>query len=76
MNWERLMAAITGIFDTTLPGVRQPGWAGSRTVPVLLWYQRARQRRALARLEDWQLDDIDISREQAQREAAKPFWQK
>ncbi len=70
------MSAITGILDTTLSGVRQPGWTGRRILPDLLWFQRARQRRALAELDDRQLDDIGISREQAQREAAKRFWQK
>ncbi|WP_164513448.1 DUF1127 domain-containing protein [Thiosocius teredinicola] len=70
------MSAITGILDTTLSGVGQPVWTGRRIMPDLLWFQRARQRRALAELDDRQLDDIGISREQAQREAAKRFWQK
>ncbi|MCP5430924.1 MAG: DUF1127 domain-containing protein [Chromatiaceae bacterium] len=39
-----------------------------------LWLQRARQRRQLSQLADWQLDDIGISRNAAQTEAAKTFW--
>ena len=41
----------------------------------VLWRQRTRQRHQLAALSDRQLDDIGISREQADCEAAKPFWQ-
>lgn len=33
-----------------------------------------RQRRDLARLDDRALKDIGISREQADREARRPFW--
>ena len=33
-----------------------------------------RQRRALAQLDSRLLDDIGVSREDAVREAAKPFW--
>ena len=34
----------------------------------------ARQRRALARLDDHALDDIGITRAQARAEAARPIW--
>jgi uncharacterized protein YjiS (DUF1127 family) len=40
------------------------------------WYERQSQRRALAPLEDYRLKDIGLSREQARREAAKPFWKR
>lgn len=40
-----------------------------------LWYARARQRAQLAQLSDQQLVDIGISRSEALKEAAKPFWQ-
>jgi len=45
-------------------------------LPALLqvWYERARQRRQLAHLSDWQLNDLGISRSAAQDEAGKPFW--
>ncbi len=45
-------------------------WAGV----VRTWLQRSRQRRALAELDDRMLCDIGVTRLQAQREAAKPFW--
>ncbi|MCB1724842.1 MAG: DUF1127 domain-containing protein [Chromatiaceae bacterium] len=41
---------------------------------LTLWYARARQRSQLAALSDRQLADIGVTREQADREAAKPFW--
>ncbi len=41
---------------------------------VKLWNQRSRQRSQLAALSVEQLDDIGISREQVEIEAAKPFW--
>ena len=42
-----------------------------------LWamHEKARQRRALASLDDGQLDDIGLSREEATAEATKRFWQ-
>ncbi|MFW5679116.1 MAG: DUF1127 domain-containing protein [Pseudomonadota bacterium] len=42
---------------------------------ALLWYGRARERRALAELDDHLLRDIGVSRAEADREAGKPFWQ-
>jgi uncharacterized protein YjiS (DUF1127 family) len=36
---------------------------------------RRRQRQALLELEDHLLDDIGLTREQAEQEARKPFWQ-
>jgi uncharacterized protein YjiS (DUF1127 family) len=41
---------------------------------IKTWLQRSRQRRALAELDDRILCDIGVTRSQAQREAAKPFW--
>ena len=38
------------------------------------WHARARERRALAQLDDRMLRDIGISRTEAERECAKPFW--
>lgn len=40
-----------------------------------LWYQRARERRHLAELDDSLLRDMGIDRAAAHVEAAKPFWQ-
>jgi uncharacterized protein YjiS (DUF1127 family) len=38
------------------------------------WHGRARERRFLARLDDLALKDIGITRGDARRECAKPFW--
>jgi uncharacterized protein YjiS (DUF1127 family) len=49
------------------------GWL--RTLEV--WIDRSYQRRQLgelAELSDYLLRDIGVSREEAMREAAKPFW--
>jgi uncharacterized protein YjiS (DUF1127 family) len=47
-----------------------------RAIPLLgIWYQRARQRRQLVRIDDRQLRDIGLSRGVARREANKAFWQ-
>ena len=42
---------------------------------LLVWQMRARERARLAEMESYRLDDMGISRGQARREAAKPFWQ-
>ena len=42
---------------------------------IAIWRARARQRRALAMLDDTRLRDIGLTREQAEAEAAKPFWE-
>lgn len=39
-----------------------------------MWYDRARQRRHLATLNDHLLWDIGIDRASALKEASKPFW--
>jgi uncharacterized protein YjiS (DUF1127 family) len=41
---------------------------------VRLWYERDRQRNALAKLDDRMLRDIGITRVDAMRECRKPFW--
>ncbi len=38
------------------------------------WIERARQRHALAALDDHMLRDIGITRVEAARECEKPFW--
>lgn len=43
-------------------------------VRILFWQERARQRCELLGLEDWQLEDIGVTRAQALEEARKPFW--
>jgi uncharacterized protein YjiS (DUF1127 family) len=41
---------------------------------IRMWFERSRQRRALAELDDRLLRDIGVTSAQARREAAKPFW--
>ncbi len=43
---------------------------------VKLWNNRSLQRRELLGLDDAALKDIGICRQDAQMEAAKPFWRK
>ena len=43
-------------------------------VRIAAWSARARERRMLAWLDDRSLKDIGVSRADARREAAKPFW--
>ena len=42
---------------------------------LLLWHDRARQRRRLGELDARLLADMGLSRSQALAEAGKPFWQ-
>ena len=48
---------------------------GRLLVLSLLWRERARQRHALAELDDRMLKDIGLSQAEVSREIAKPFWQ-
>ncbi len=41
---------------------------------LLVWQERARQRRQLASLDDRLLSDMGVSRTEAERGAAIPFW--
>ena len=56
--------------DTRPGGFAIPGWLRLAEI----WIERSRNRRALTRLDDHLLRDIGISREAAEREAARPFW--
>jgi uncharacterized protein YjiS (DUF1127 family) len=38
------------------------------------WIERRRQLQALTELDDHLLKDVGLSRQQARREAARPFW--
>ncbi|MGH6728306.1 MAG: DUF1127 domain-containing protein [Pseudolabrys sp.] len=54
-------------------------WLGAifeKTRRQQLWFEleKARQRGLLKDLDDWQLKDLGLTREQAMREARKPFW--
>ena len=41
---------------------------------LLLWHERARQRRQLLQLDDVMLRDLGVTRADASGEAGKPFW--
>ena len=41
---------------------------------LLIWQERAAQRRVLQQLDDHMLKDIGLSRADASHEADKPFW--
>jgi uncharacterized protein YjiS (DUF1127 family) len=52
----------------------QQSWLIRLADLVIDWAERARERRFLAELDDRALHDIGLSRSDAEREAAKPFW--
>lgn len=54
------------------PGLRLAVAACARL--IAMWMDRARQRRALAAMDDRLLSDIGITRNEAEREIEKPFW--
>ena len=51
------------------------GWFAVMLAHFSLWNQRLEQRRRLACLSDELLRDVGITREVAEREVAKWFWQ-
>ena len=66
---------------SALPKIRVVQTLAVRVPSPLGWVQvlkrmnnRWQQRQALLDLEDRLLDDIGITREQAEREARRPFW--
>lgn len=70
-------------FETPVAAVRggQAGHAGSflralgaAVDQLYLWQERAAQRAHLVALDDHLLKDLGLSRGEAVREAAKPFW--
>lgn len=50
----------------SLPGFRLP--------PIARWWRVRRERLQLLELNDYMLNDIGLTREQARHEAARPFW--
>ena len=53
---------------------RIANWLLHASALIEAWWKTARERRALARLDDRMLQDIGITREQARREVLRPFW--
>ena len=66
MKSQSTLSAPWSCFHPTAPR-RWPRVIGA-------WIERHRQRRALAELDDRLLKDIGITRPEADREIAKPFW--
>jgi uncharacterized protein YjiS (DUF1127 family) len=55
--------------------IRSPLFWGTRFLIWCVWCsERSRQRDALSKLDDRLLNDVGITRQQANDEAAKPFW--
>jgi uncharacterized protein YjiS (DUF1127 family) len=63
-----------GVQFESLAGRSNAGGLRAFGAVVRTWFDRSRQRRALAELDDRLLRDIGLTRAQAEREAAKPFW--
>ena len=61
-------AAPFAVRNGVLPLVR--GWL----IALARAHERSRQRQTLRDLDDHLLRDIGVTREQAEREAHKPFW--
>ena len=59
-----------------MAGFRTTHWLSLKQLNqhVITWYQRAKQRRQLAQLDDRMLKDIGVTPMQARCEARKPFW--
>ena len=76
-NIGHVPAYVATHHGTDLPTVLPRSTQGRLRVwgsAVRLWFERGRQRRALAELDDRLLRDIGVTFEQARREAAKPLW--
>ena len=63
-----------GVSGEVGSGQRGATWIDRAVSRVRRWHRLARQRRALAQLSDQILKDIGLSRVDALREAARPFW--
>jgi uncharacterized protein YjiS (DUF1127 family) len=50
-------------------------WLGRGADRLLLWDERARQRRQLAELDDYMLRDLGLTRADVAGEIRKAFWQ-
>ena len=69
-------------FDLTLPPKAYAAWRRKEPIHpiaaavalIARWIRTARQRKALAELDDQLLRDIGITRVEAIKDAEKPFW--
>ncbi len=76
---ERPLVSVTGITWWVAYALASACAAGAhhlwRGCQIIGWrIARQQTRRALAQLDDRMLADVGITREQALREAGKPFW--
>jgi uncharacterized protein YjiS (DUF1127 family) len=79
----RMLSAASATVGRGRDGhTRSPSWhhgglmrlGGAAVRAVWFWIERSRQRRALAELDDRLLRDIGLTRDEARREFASPFW--
>jgi uncharacterized protein YjiS (DUF1127 family) len=49
-------------------------WFGRAADTLLIWHERAQQRRHLGALNDHMLRDIGLTRGDVMAESSKPFW--
>lgn len=63
-------------YRTTPNRIELPPVLSSPISTIAVWIVRRRQRQALAELDEHLLNDVGLSREQARREAARPFWKR
>ena len=57
-----------------LPAGQASTWLGRIAASVDRALQRRRQRNALLELDDWRLNDVGLTRDQARKESRKPSW--
>ena len=62
------------LHTSVLRSDRAPAWLGRVLAAAELALQRRQQRHALLELDDRQLKDIGVTRDQARRESRKPLW--
>ena len=67
-------AGVAGYRAPRLRQTRRHAGRSRLLATLLLWQERAAQRRALLALEPHELEDIGVTRAEALSEAAKPFW--
>jgi uncharacterized protein YjiS (DUF1127 family) len=71
-NWPSVTRALAALVDIVYDVIEMQR-AAERTCGRL--WQRRRERQALLELDDRLLNDVGVSREQAERQARKWFWQ-
>jgi uncharacterized protein YjiS (DUF1127 family) len=62
------------IYRTSELGLREGVLRQRLTAVARLWLRRSRTRQALAALNDHELREIGLTRDDAKREIGRPFW--